>query len=261
MAEYTRTSKEILRSRGDTRSMRYVPVSIKRIYRYGRRVLKTAVGKDHLIGKDVRIPNVTLGQDWGDWTVADRLVSRDSIVYSVGIGEDISFDLALMERYGCKVYGWDPTPLATNYLASRKTSNGFMFMPYGIGIEDRATEFGGKTVGDRSFSVRSLNPSKLLLEVRKLSSMMKLLNHDHVDLLKMDIEGSENDVIRQIVEEKIVIPQLLIEFHHGWYRIPVESTKEHIQMLKLAGYLVFGVSAVGREFSFIHNSVLNRARG
>jgi hypothetical protein len=77
----------------------------------------------------------------------------------------------------------------------------------------------------------------------------------------MDIEGSENDVIRQIVEEKIVIPQLLIEFHHGWYRIPVESTKEHIQMLKLAGYLVFGVSAVGREFSFIHNSVLNRARG
>jgi FkbM family methyltransferase len=232
---------------------------LKSVYRYSRRVFKSTLGKDHLISKDVRVPKIRLGQDWGDWVIADRLVSADSVVYSVGIGEDISFDLELIRRYGCRVYGWDPTPLATNFMASVKTPLEFTFLPYGLGSTDCAQEFGGKVVGDRSFSSHSLNPSKVSLDIRKLTSMMSMLNHDRVDILKMDIEGDEYDVVRQIVEDKIIVSQLLIEFHHGWYRIPVEKTREHIAMLKRAGYLIFDIDAVGREFSFIHKTVLNLA--
>jgi hypothetical protein len=71
-----------------------------------------------------------------------------------------------------------------------------------------------------------------------------------------------NIPIRQIVDEGLVVPQLLIEFHHRWYpSIPVEKTKEHIRMLKQAGYLIFDVSASGGELSFIHNTALANARG
>jgi len=33
-----------------------------------------------------------------------------AVVYSLGIGEDISFDLALIEKYGARVHAFDPTP-------------------------------------------------------------------------------------------------------------------------------------------------------
>jgi FkbM family methyltransferase len=232
---------------------------IKNQFRYSSRVLKGAIGKEHLIGKDIRIRKVRLGQDNADWVVADRLVSCDSIVYSVGIGENISFDLALIERYGCRVYGWDPTPLAVNFIAGLKSTPGFVFMPYGLGVDDCTIQFGAQDGGDHSFSIHSQHPSKISLEVRKFTSMMKMLNHDRVDILKMDIEGSEYDVIRQIVEDKVIISLLLIEFHHRWYsNIPVEKTKEHIGMLKQAGYLIFDVSASGGEVSFVHKTALKK---
>lgn len=230
---------------------------------FSRRVVKFAKGKEHLIGRDIRIPRVKLGRENADWVVADRLMSADSIVYSVGIGEDISFDLALMARYGCGVYGWDPTPLAVNFIASLKTPPpGFVFMPYGLAAQDGAIQFGAQDSGDRSFSVHSQHATRVTLEVRTITSMMKMLNHAHVDLLKMDIEGSEYDVIRKIVEERIVIPQLLVEFHHRWYaHIPVQKTKEHIRMLQRAGYLIFDVAPLGGEISFIHKTALTNGRG
>jgi FkbM family methyltransferase len=234
---------------------------LKRAYQYTRRILKSTVGKDFLISKDVRIPTTRLGQDQGEWVVADRLVSRESIVYSVGIGEDISFDLELMRRYGCRVYGWDPTPLAISFMERLETPPGFTLLPYGLGTEDCVKAFGGKTHGDRSFSSNSLSSSKIFVEVRRITSMMRLLNHDRVDILKMDIEGDEYEVIRQIVQDKIIIPQLLIEFHHRWTsRIPAEKTKEHVSMLRGAGYLIFDVSASGGEFSFVHKTALIKGR-
>jgi FkbM family methyltransferase len=232
---------------------------IKNLFRYCRRLLKSAVGKEHLIGKDVRVAKVRLGQDCADWVVADRLLTQDSVVYSVGVGENISFDLALNERYGCQVYGWDPTPLAVNFISHLAATPGFILMPYGLGTDDGVIQFGAQDAGDRSFSIHSQHEVKVSLEVRKLSSMMRMLNHDRVDLLKIDIEGSEYDVIRQIVDDGIVLPQLLVEFHHRWYsHIPVEATKEHIRLLKRAGYRIFDVSASGGEISFVHETALAR---
>lgn len=232
---------------------------LKNVYRYARRVAKSTLGKDHLIRRDVSIPNVRLGNDWADWVIAEHLLLKNSIVYSVGIGEDISFDVALMQRYGCQVFGWDPTPLAIDYIASHLTPPGFTLLPYGLSSEDGVKQFGGKSVGDHSYSSQSLNPAKISLEVRRLTSLMRLQQHDHIDLLKMDIEGDEYDVIREIVDQHLIIPQLLIEFHHGWYRIPVEKTREHVNLLRQAGYRIFDVSPVGREISFIHLSALRAA--
>lgn len=244
--------------------LQHLPISFrKRLlngYLFSRRVLAFTAGKEHLIGKDVCIPKVKLGNNHADWVVADRLISPDSIVYSVGIGQDISFDLELIERFGCKIYGWDPTPLAVRYIASLNTPPNFEFMPYGLGTEDGKVEFGAQDGGDQSFSVYSQHTTRVDLDVRKFTSMMKMLNHSHVDVLKMDIEGSEYDVIRQIVDETIIIPQLLVEFHHRWYsHIPVQKSKEHIRLLQRAGYYIFDVGPSGGEVSFIHKSALAKA--
>ena len=49
-----------------------------------------------------------LGTPYGGWWVPVGLLDAESIVYSVGIGGDASFDLELMDRFGCHVWGFDP---------------------------------------------------------------------------------------------------------------------------------------------------------
>ena len=45
--------------------------------------------------------------------------------------------------------------------------------------------------------------------------MMRDLGHDHLDVLKMDIEGAEYAVLDDMLQSDILPDQLLVEFHHG----------------------------------------------
>ncbi|GIS18489.1 MAG: hypothetical protein CM15mP120_04050 [Pseudomonadota bacterium] len=45
------------------------------------------------------------GGGYGAWPCLAERLHRDSVVYSVGIGFDVQFDLALIERFGLTVHG------------------------------------------------------------------------------------------------------------------------------------------------------------
>jgi hypothetical protein len=50
-----------------------------------------------------------LGTNYGGWYVPiDMNLTKDSVVYSAGVGEDISFDILLQNKYDCHVYLIDP---------------------------------------------------------------------------------------------------------------------------------------------------------
>ena len=65
---------------------------------------------------------VRIGSDYGGWIVPTSLLSRDSVCYCVGVGEDISFDLGLIRQFRCQIYAFDPTPRAKAFveLADRR---------------------------------------------------------------------------------------------------------------------------------------------
>lgn len=44
--------------------------------------------------------------------IPTKLLANSAICYCVGSGEDISFDTALVEDFGCQVFSFDPTPKA-----------------------------------------------------------------------------------------------------------------------------------------------------
>ena len=71
------------------------------------------------------------------------------------------------------------------------------------------------------------------------------------DLIKMDIEGSEYDIIDEICREEIQVRQILIEFHHHFDNIAVSSTKAAVAKLNRHGYKIFTISPDGHEVSFI----------
>jgi hypothetical protein len=87
--------------------------------------------------------------------------------------------------------------------------------------------------------------------VRRLSTLMRQLGHERIDVLKLDIEGGEYAALEDLLAGEIVVPQILVEFHHHFPGIGVARTEQAIRALRKAGYRIFHRSPRGLEFSFL----------
>ena len=50
----------------------------------------------------------------------------------------------------------------------------------------------------------------IMVPVKSLNTIMTELNHDKIDLLKIDIEGCECDVINKMLDDNIYISKISI---------------------------------------------------
>ena len=83
--------------------------------------------------KGIRCDYKWYGNEYGGFYVCPVFINENSIVYSFGIGEDISFDKALIDIHGCHVFGFDPTPKSIDWIKSQKLPENFNFYEYGLG--------------------------------------------------------------------------------------------------------------------------------
>jgi hypothetical protein len=51
-----------------------------------------------------------------------------------------------------------------------------------------------------------------IVKVDTIQNLMKINNHTHIDLLKLDIEGAEINVINKMLDDKIYPKYILVEF-------------------------------------------------
>jgi FkbM family methyltransferase len=197
---------------------------------------------------------MTIGTEYGGWTFNPSGISAQSIVYSAGIGEDISFDLGLIERFGVTVHAFDPTPRSLEWLRTQVLPKGFVVHNYGIAARDGClTFYPPKNPAHVSLSVvaRESSTTPLSLPVRELAGIMRELGHSSIDLLKMDIEGSEYGVLEDLVGRALPVKQLLVEFHHRFPGIGADRTQASINLLERHGYRLFAISASAEEYSFL----------
>jgi FkbM family methyltransferase len=188
------------------------------------------------------------------WCICPEGISRSSIVYSLGVGTNISFDIAMIEKYQVQVYAFDPTPHSIEWVNSRTVPEHFHFFDYGIASFD-----GIATLYDhpqhRSQSILHRPKGKETgreVQFHTLRTVMETLGHEKIDILKMDIEGAEYEVLDNVLSSDIKVDQLLVEFHHNKFRdINVSATKKIIGELYKNNFRIFYVSARQREFSFI----------
>ncbi len=113
---------------------------MKNIIRRLKVLLKAAVGKEPLV-KPVNCAKERFGSDYGGWNVVTASINVDSIVYSFGIGEDASFDAALVEKYGLTVHAFDPTPKSIEWVKKQGFSDQFVMHEYGIAAFDGTVSF------------------------------------------------------------------------------------------------------------------------
>jgi FkbM family methyltransferase len=199
------------------------------------------------------------GSVYGGWNIIPNTLHKGSVVYSFGIGEDISFDLSIIQKYGCQIHGFDPTPRVADFLAKQNTPSNFIFYPIGLSDNDGTLTFytpeNEAHISHKAFASESSRAVEV--KCNKISTIMVDLKHQHIDLLKIDIEGFEYQVLENIFQEKIPIHQLLVEFHHFFPEIGNEKTEKMIQQLEEKGFRLFNVSDSFCEYSFINQAKLN----
>jgi FkbM family methyltransferase len=194
------------------------------------------------------------GNDNGGWNILANSLNSSSIVYSVGIGEDISFDLSIIKKYGCKIYGFDPTPRVASWLSTQSPPVEFLFYPIGLSHEDGTLVFYSPENENFISHKAYAEPSSKAIEVKcqKLGTISKNLGHTSIDLLKIDIEGFEYNVLLDIISSNIRPKQLLVEFHHFFPEVGNAKTEDAIQYLEANGYRLFDVADSFCEYSFIY---------
>jgi len=204
---------------------------------------------------DLRCVFEVLGTEYGGWPVVNGRVSRDSVVYSFGVGEDVSFDCALISKSGCQVWAFDPTPKSQAWVSGQSLPREFHFAPVGVSATDgEVTFYPPANTVYVSYSVapgQDQTRKPIVAPVRRLSTLMAENGHGYIDVLKMDIEGFEYGVIDDLLAGTTRPQHLLVEFHHGMYGIDREKTMKAVDALRRDGYRLFYVSATGREYGFL----------
>jgi FkbM family methyltransferase len=184
-----------------------------------------------------------------------EFLNRNSIVYSFGIGNDISFDLELIARVGLTVHAFDPTPRSLDWAATQPIPPNFKVYPFGVADFDGTAVFCPPQAPEHMSYAQTFSskrpPGSVELTVKRLSTILSELGHRHIDLMKMDIEGSEYSVIRDMAAMPTLPYQLLVEFHHRCVRNGMRHTRESVRLLAHIGYRLFAISAKGEEFAFI----------
>ena len=189
------------------------------------------------------------GTNYGGFYYPEDLkgLSSDSIVYCFGAGEDVSHDIEIATTLNSNVHIFDPTPRSREHLnlvysVIDDTSNVVMdnkigggdlsywdyvlktnikkeqlkFYSYGVGSKSGLRKFYLPENLDHvshSLISKDQNSSFIEVEIKDLTTIMQELGHTTLDLLKMDIEGSEFSVILDLLKNKIFPKYIAVEFH------------------------------------------------
>lgn len=238
--------------------------------------LRGHIDATHLLASDDLI---RLGTQYGGWNIPRNLeLGPESICYLAGAGEDISFDCAVVERFGCRVRIVDPTPRAIQHFEALQTavrsgskfainsseSNFYelgvhglqlmRFLPYGLADADVQQKFYfPRDPTHVSCSVVNLQKTEDYFtgQCYKLSTLMEMQQDFRVDLLKMNIEGAEYAAIDDLLQSKLSPATLLIVFDEG--HTPMdgnaqERIRDCIGRLNTAGYRCVAIEGCNASF-------------
>ena len=75
-------------------------LSMRNITLVAKRLAKMFLGKDFFTKVDYKYNKERFGSEYGGWDIVVEFIDASSIVYSFGVGEDATFDTAMINRFG-----------------------------------------------------------------------------------------------------------------------------------------------------------------
>jgi FkbM family methyltransferase len=185
-----------------------------------------------------------LGTHYGGWIIPqDIQLDTNSIIYSGGVGEDISFDLLLSDKYKSQIVLIDPTHKAKRHFIEAKlffqdkeknkfkgniqsdyystiqsldvSFDSFTYVSVGLWNKETTLKFykqSNKDYVSQSIIDGMFTQDYDTIQTKTIQQIMNENNHTHIDLLKLDIEGAEINVLHNMLDTGIYPTYLCIEF-------------------------------------------------
>jgi FkbM family methyltransferase len=199
-----------------------------------------------------------LGSAYGGWIVPTGLIGPSWTCYSVGAGGDVSFDLELAERFDATVRAVEAVPDLVE-LAIREGAGESRFSAHHAAVAPHDGPLRMQVTHDRqsrSVSPAGLYESDEYVEVpgRTLESLMGELGDDHIDLLKLDIEGGEYELLPMLDMRGLGISVFATQLHHTG---SVREARSLIAGLKDQGYELVGCRPAVK-LTFVASELLER---
>jgi len=216
----------------------------------------------------IDLPTERHGEREAGYDVVAGRLGPTSVVLSFGVGCETTFEESILRRYGCRVEAFDPTDQAARHVATRDFPASFTFHQVGLGASDGEAQFQDIHYPSDEYAAVTLtnlhghHVAVQTMAVRRLPTLLDELGVDRVDVLKMDIEGSEFEAWDDVLALADRIDQVIVEFHPwilNWGgRIPLlvgrggwKRTRRAIDDLRGRGFEIAAISGRGTEFLFV----------
>lgn len=156
-------------------------------------------------------------RDEGDKTLRlDYPLTSESVVFDVG-GYHGDFAAAVNERYGCKVYIFEPVPKFYEMCVARFQGNrDIVCLNYGLSSTNDWLDIGLAENASSFASPHAKGGMMQRARVRSVVECIRDLGIDHIGLMKINIEGGEFDVLPAIIESGDIkkVQYLQVQFHN-----------------------------------------------
>lgn len=139
----------------------------------------------------------------------------DSIVFDVG-GYRGDFAALIHERYGCRVFVFEPHPAFHRACVDRFAAVEAI-QPLNYGLSDIEGSFGltDSVDGSSFISERKGDLPELECRLRALPDVLEELGVERIGLMKINIEGGEYDLLQSMADRDLFgrVDSLQIQFH------------------------------------------------
>ncbi len=176
---------------------------------------------------------------------------HNGTVVDVGCGHVAEFSRMVIERYGVRAVGVDPTRKHASHLEQlvSETDRRFQYLPVAVGAEAGTLTFNeseenesGSLLGDHT-NVKHDHIRSYEVEVITLRELPVRVGADRIDILKLDLEGAEYDLLpRLTVSDCSAYGQIICEFHHHCVdRYTREDTRQCAEAMRALGMKAFSL--------------------
>ena len=169
-----------------------------------------------------------IGSKYGGWHIDLDKIPVGSTVISAGLGNDISFDEALIKIKKCNIIGIDPTNLTKKTIYKKQPLCNFILIRKALYIGGRPSITTADTNG------ASIYDSKQKTTVESITLKDIVKGYRDISVLKMNIEGAEYDIL--LNTDKLTIPQVLVRFHHRKENVPFAYQDTISCITKMQGF-------------------------
>lgn len=164
-------------------------------------------------------------------------LNSQSVYFDLGgyKGEEVD---EIYRRYGCYIYVFEPVAEYASFL-QQKYKDIERIKVFAFGLSDK-TEQTSISLLDNSSSVFKQDGGAETIQLVRISEFISQHNIEKIDLMKINIEGSEYPVLEDLIKTKLInrVENVMVQFHDFVDDAEARMLKIEAQ-LKLTHYLTY----------------------